>query len=284
MTAAPLPSADAVAAPGARGGRFLFLAVVMSWMVWWPAAAVAGTLGHAFVNAAILAGTACVPLAAFALLVLRDTAAQRADYWRGVCAVRGRLPAFAVAAFLMPLLAFAVAAADAVAGGHSLQAGALAGAGLAPLLYLKTFAFGVVVGPVLEELGWRGYALSPLQERCGARRGALVLASVHALWHVPLFFIAGSAQQKLGFLTPDFWRFLADVMVFDVIAAALYVRAGRSTLAAIVFHAAFNASALLFVLSPAAAWTRDLLAGALCMLALARAFPALSEPTTATCG
>jgi membrane protease YdiL (CAAX protease family) len=279
--AAPGPS------PAARGWQFVFFAGASSWLVWWSAAALGGTQGHGFINAAVFAGTSCIALTAFALLYLRDLPSIRADYWRGVFALgRGTLPALALAALLMPLVALAAAVADALMGGHGLQAGPVAGSALTPFLYVKTFGVGLVAGPVLEELGWRGYALTPLQQRYGPRRGAIVLAFVHAIWHLPLFFIAGSTQQKLGFLTPDFWRFLADVVFFDVIAAALYLRAGRSTLTAIVFHMTFNVSALLFILSPTAAWVRDVLVAGVCVAALftlrgLSASPAPSEPKPA---
>ncbi len=280
---AALADVPGALAAGARGWRFLFWAVLSSWLLWWPAAALGSRLPHAMANAAILAGTLCIALAALVLLWVRDSPAQRRSYWAGI--VRARpLPALVCAALLMPAIALLAATADALAGGRGLHAGPVAAGGLGPYLYLKTFAFGMVLGPIWEEMGWRGYALAPLQARYGARGGALLLAVVHALWHLPLFFLVGSAQQKLGFLTPDFWRFMADVLVFDVLAAAFFTRLQGSTLAAIVLHAGFNLSAALWVLSPGAAWLREGLLAALAVLALLKAFPARYAPTPAISG
>jgi membrane protease YdiL (CAAX protease family) len=266
-------SAAAATAAGARARRYLFWAIVSSWLLWWPAAAVSARLPHGFANLAIVLGTLCIALVAGILLFARDSAAQRSAYWRALIGLRGRVPAgLALAALLMPALALTAALADAVVRGHPLQGGPVVAGGLPFLPYLKTFAFGLLLGPLAEELGWRGYALAPLQLRYGVLRGALVLALVHALWHLPLFFLAGSAQQKLGFLTPDFWHFMAAVLVFDLIVAALYVWTGGSTLAAVVLHASFNLATGLFVLSPFGAQVQDGLfaaLGLLCVLALA---------------
>jgi membrane protease YdiL (CAAX protease family) len=297
MPGAPVPTStpvggDVKSAPsrdaGTRAHRYLFWAIGSSWLLWWPAAAASAKLPHGFANLAIVLGTLCIAAAAVVLLFTRDSAGQRAAYWRGLIGLRGRVPAgLAVAALLMPALALAAALADAVVRGHGLQAGPVIAGGLTFFLYLKTFAFGLLLGPLAEELGWRGYALAPLQLRYGALRGALVLALVHALWHLPLFFLVGSAQQKLGFLTPDFWHFMAAVLVFDLIVAALYRWTGGSTLAAVVLHASFNLATGLFVLSPFGAQVQDGLAaalGLLCVLALARAFPARYAPRPATSG
>jgi membrane protease YdiL (CAAX protease family) len=42
-----------------------------------------------------------------------------------------------------------------------------------------------------EEAGWRGFALEPLQRRCGPVVGTLILATLWAGWHTPAFFRRG---------------------------------------------------------------------------------------------
>jgi membrane protease YdiL (CAAX protease family) len=44
-------------------------------------------------------------------------------------------------------------------------------------------------GPVFEEIGWRGFALPRLQRLHGPLVGTLILGTLWALWHLPLFLI-----------------------------------------------------------------------------------------------
>lgn len=244
---------------------FLLLVFAATWTLWSLAAVLGPRLPHGSATAAIMGGTLLVPLAA--LLLLPRGARSALPLWRAALADLRRLtPAgLALALLLMPALAAVAALVAGAAAGRPLQAGPVLDmdGGLAP--YLKTFGFGLLLGPVLEELGWRGYALEPLQARYGALGGTVLLALVHALWHVPLFFIAGSFQYKLGFLSVDFWRFMADVAVFDVLVAGLFNAQRRSIAAAALFHATFNVAGGLFLLSAPAAWLRDGLAAGLAL-------------------
>ena len=43
-----------------------------------------------------------------------------------------------------------------------------------------------------EEPGWRGFALPRLQGLYGPLVGSLVLGTLHALWHLPVYFIPGA--------------------------------------------------------------------------------------------
>jgi uncharacterized protein len=63
----------------------------------------------------------------------------------------------------------------------------------------------MLVGVFGEEAGWRGYALPRLQQRLGPLRATLVLATLWALWHTPLFLLLDSYRgfgvfTAVGFL------------------------------------------------------------------------------------
>lgn len=90
-------------------------------------------------------------------------------------------------------------------------------------------------GPLGEEFGWRGYALSALQDRLGWRTASLALGLVWGVWHLPLFFIDGTAQVRI-----PLGLFLMSVVAMSVVFAWLVNRTAGSAVAALLFHTAIN--------------------------------------------
>lgn len=70
------------------------------------------------------------------------------------------------------------------------------------LAFLISLIFG---GPLAEEIGWRGYALPRLHEERNPLVSDLILGVVWGLWHLPLFFIAGTTQSFLAFVPFMLW-------------------------------------------------------------------------------
>ncbi len=46
----------------------------------------------------------------------------------------------------------------------------------------------ILLGPLSEEYGWRGYLLIKLQQKWSALASSIIVGVVWALWHLPLFF------------------------------------------------------------------------------------------------
>jgi membrane protease YdiL (CAAX protease family) len=107
--------------------------------------------------------------------------------------------------------------------------------------------FVLCLGPLPEEMGWRGYALDRLQKRNGPWKGSLLLGFYWGMWHLPLFFIAGSPQNVLGIGTAAFWLFFVEVMAVCPIMTWIYNHTGRSILSAVLFHFACNMTATLVI-------------------------------------
>ncbi|MFN7943403.1 MAG: type II CAAX endopeptidase family protein [Thermoanaerobaculia bacterium] len=86
-----------------------------------------------------------------------------------------------------------------------------------------------------EEIGWRGYALSPLSARVGLSSASLLLGTIWAFWHLPFFFMAGT--DKSG---QSFPMYLLSVTALSVAMAWLYWQTNRSLLLTMLMHAAVN--------------------------------------------
>src|SRR5262245_65822350 len=74
--------------------------------------------------------------------------------------------------------------------------------------YLSSFVFVLFIppgGPLLEEGGWRGFALPRLQRLHGPLVGTLILGALWSVWHLTLFVgpIAGSNPDD-GFVSVGF--------------------------------------------------------------------------------
>lgn len=138
-------------------------------------------------------------------------------------------------AFVFPVAVMGLAAAAHVGLGGTLPPSPAAGH---ILLVAANFVLVFLVGgPLGEELGWRGYALPALQRRWGWRVASLVLGATWALWHLPLFYSAGTAVQShlpMGL-------FALSAIASSVLFAWLFNRTHGSVLPVLVLHTAANA-------------------------------------------
>ncbi|OQW86954.1 MAG: CAAX protease [Rhodoferax ferrireducens] len=137
-------------------------------------------------------------------------------------------------AFFFPMIFMGLALAAHVALGGTLLASPAAGH---LLLAVVNFPLVFLVGgPLGEEFGWRGYALPLMQQRLGWRATSLLLGVVWAVWHLPLFWIAGTAQSHM-----PAGLFLLSVVASSVTFAWLFNRSNASVLPCLVLHTAVNA-------------------------------------------
>jgi uncharacterized protein len=133
------------------------------------------------------------------------------------------------------------------------------------LLAAAFFIF--LIGPLPEEIGWRGYLLDQLQGRWNALLSSLILALVWASWHIPLFFLPGYYEAFEHGPPSAFDLFFAIVSVV-VIYTWIYNNTRRSILAVILFHFIQNFSGEMMGLSPEAAQISRVLASLVSILVL----------------
>ena len=161
-------------------------------------------------------------------------------------------------------------------GTHALLGGAIPPSSLSGYGLIAVAQFGLVIlvgGPLGEEFGWRGYALPALAERLGWRHASLIIGAVWAFWHVPLFYIAGTAQADL----PMAW-FLASTVALSVIFARLSVNTDFSVIPAILLHSAINWWSMALPIMPKAGNERVYELAVMIMIAVALALLLLPGP------
>lgn len=98
---------------------------------------------------------------------------------------------------------------------------------------LPSFIPLILLGPLSEEYGWRGYFLAKLQEKWSALGSSVAVGIVWALWHLPLFFMVGVMQYELHL---PFAGFLAATVAISVLMTWVSNNTGSSMWAAILYH------------------------------------------------
>lgn len=101
------------------------------------------------------------------------------------------------------------------------------------LTQLPSFLPLILIGPVSEEIGWRGLAQTRLQLRWNPLAASLVVGVAWALWHLPLFFMVGTSQHELSI---PFIGFFFGLMAQSVLFAWLHNHTGGSIWTAIFYH------------------------------------------------
>lgn len=139
-------------------------------------------------------------------------------------------------------------------GIHAGLGGALPPSALQGNALMAIFVFVQITllgGPLGEEFGWRGYALPALSKPFGWRWAAIVVGCFWAVWHLPLFYMAGMAQANL-----PMGLFMGSNIALSVVFGRLSMNTHFSVLPAIVLHGAINWSAIVLPVMPVGGETR----------------------------
>lgn len=216
--------------PGARGpadravrGRlvltFFALTFALGWAAWVPAALVYREQGGRTLTALPLGLVALQTVGAVtpslsAYLVLRASGRRDLIAWIGARYHVWRVHPvwYVVAALLVPaitLLSLLVRAVSDPAfrvtttSPLGQMVGEIGVVGVALVLPVMTVGL-MASSPLLEEFGWRGFALPALQERLNALTASIVLGLAWGVWQLPLFIAYGeSVAHSLLLIVPQ---------------------------------------------------------------------------------
>lgn len=183
-------------------------------------------------NALYLAG-AFGPSVAAVFVTLMFTGGEGLRRWFAQC-LRWRVHWrwYALAFIAPPLILLAAL------GAHLALGGTVPPSPYADRVLIALAQFVVIAifgGPLGEEFGWRGYALPALTARVGWRGAGVLIGIAWALWHLPLLFMADTAQADL-----PIGLFLISTVGLSVVMARLGVHTGFSVLPALLLHSVIN--------------------------------------------
>src|SRR5438046_8834702 len=113
--------------------------------------------------------------------------------------------------------------------------------GRAPLSLLPSLVLFVYVfflgGPLGEEPGWRGFALPRLQRRYGPLVGSLILGTIWAFWHLPLFW---APAWNLPPTILNIVMFVVAAIAFTIVMTWVFNNTRGSLFMAVLVHTSFD--------------------------------------------
>ncbi len=102
--------------------------------------------------------------------------------------------------------------------------------------FFRYLATNILLAPLWEELGWRGYFLPMVEARLGLGQASVVTGVVWAAWHFALYHWAGQVGM-ISFLIN-----FTTIVAGGITLAVLCSTTGYSLLLPILFHVFWNAS------------------------------------------
>ena len=201
------------------------------------------------------------PLAGIVMTALTKGRWGLGELWQRLFDIRRIEPGWYVAIFLLvPVIAIIAILIDLLLGPSAQPVN------LVPLLerlqhpfnLLMFILFIFLLGPLPEEIGWRGYVLDQLQERWSALTASLVLGTAWGAWHIPLFFM-NNYYENFGGSPPDPFWFFYNIILNTILLTWIYNNNHRSVLAAVLFHFMLNFTGEILPLSTQADQYKSLL-------------------------
>ncbi|MCF7793531.1 MAG: CPBP family intramembrane metalloprotease [Candidatus Cloacimonetes bacterium] len=93
-------------------------------------------------------------------------------------------------------------------------------------------------GGLMEEIGWRGFALPRLQKKWSPLKASIILGTIWSLWHIP---VKLNFTPFLDFIT-FYFVFTLMCILYSIVITYFYNRLGGSILIGIAFHGLMNDS------------------------------------------
>jgi membrane protease YdiL (CAAX protease family) len=93
-------------------------------------------------------------------------------------------------------------------------------------------------GGLMEEIGWRGFALPRLQIQFTPLKSSIILGVMWSLWHIPVKLVFSPWTYFLSF----YFIFTLMCILYSIVITYFYNRLGGSILIGVAFHGLMNDS------------------------------------------
>jgi len=224
--------------------KFFLLTYAYSWVIWIPS--VLDGIGIELPFRVTGYSVLVVIIGAFAPLMAAITLVVREEGWKGIKEFLGQAldfrikPVYLILALSLPLLIHVIVHYLAIAVGLDVAKTLFpTEIPVAPIvLAIPYFFLMLVIGGGQEEIGWRGYAQEPLQEKIGVIPASLVIGLIWGIWHLPLWFMTGDLHSAYSFLA-----FVMMTTSISIMYAWLYNSSGKKLVVVMFFHAMNNTAA-----------------------------------------
>ena len=227
---------------------FVIIAYGLAWLFWIPIALTGRDYQQSPLLLVLMFLGVFGPGIAGIIMTYREQGKEGGrDFWRRVFDFRRiSLKWYTLILLLFPALHLITIAINHWLGGDPPEFAFIKGALTMPAGIL-TVTILYLLQSALEELGWRGYMLDRLQTIWKPTIASLVLGVIHALWHLPLFWVVGTNQNRYLSVTA-FVLFVVFVTSGSFYNTWCYNDNRRSTLAVILFHTGANLTLDTFML------------------------------------
>jgi uncharacterized protein len=108
-----------------------------------------------------------------------------------------------------------------------------------PMIILTVLSI-LIIGPVSEELGWRGFALEAMQKKISPLAASLLIGVAWFAWHLPLINVVGSYLYNVQPTWEFIGGYLGTVLLYSILFTWVYNQNRRSILAVILMHFSIN--------------------------------------------
>ena len=227
-----------------RPVRFFLAAYLATWIPWLAAAYAVSRQGLEPYGALLtFAGLAGPCAAALVLTLTSGNAALKSDLKDRLINLSRIRPGFLAIAIVLPFAIMVMSIWLSLSLGQSSDQLQLSGAPNSMAMVI----LALVLAPLLEEMGWRGYGVDSLRARFGMTMATLLFGVLWCLWHAPLMLISGTYQNQVAMTgNPIFIaNFFVSIIPAGIITNWLYYKNNRSIPAAVVLHSMLNAAAVL---------------------------------------
>ncbi len=229
---------------------FLILSFAISWAIWIPVAfSRIDYQSSPYLLAAVLVGAFGPGLAAIIVNYIDSDLLQISEFRQRIYDFKRIRPAwYLIILTIWPVLHGIAIGITTLIGAPIPESGFLAELVSHPNT-IPLVVFLYFLQAMLEELGWRGYLQDKLGQKLGPSLSSLLIGLIHSIWYLPLFWVVGTNQMKMGFGS-DFLIFITFVITSSVFSAWCYYGNRRSMMAVTLLRVTGKLSFDIFAYAP----------------------------------